>query len=74
MKTQEYRQRWEQARLVAYYTFKPHVKKGYLNSIKDLMQFEWEKPEKIELTEADYEYYLRKLGNHIDKDGVGYNA
>ena len=73
-KDAEYKTSWEQARFMAFFSVTPHTKKGALNNMKDLVMFEWEKPEQVELTEEMMDYMLRKVGNKIGKDGVGYNA
>lgn len=51
VKGYEIRQRtgWEQTRMVAFYMIKPHIKKGKVFGLKDVMQFPWEK-EKQKLT------------------------
>jgi len=74
LKNSEYKSEWERARFVAFYTLAPHDVKRRLHSYQDLIRFPWEKSEAVELTEEDYDYWLRKVGRFVDKDGKGYNA
>ena len=71
---QEQQTRWEQTRFIAFYGLQPYTKKGKLKNFKDLVEFEWEKKKDFELpTKEEMEYFRRKSGQFIDKDGTFHN-
>ena len=72
MKNEEYKLSWTQARFIAFYAASGFLKKG--TKMKDLIRFDWERDDAIELTDDQIQYWLNKVGHHIDKDGRGYNA
>ena len=72
MKNAEYRDNWERTRMAAFYAIAPWNKA--IRTPQDVFRFDWEKVEHFELTEEQMDYFLRKVGKYIDKDGRSYNA
>lgn len=67
-KEMESRQTWEQARMIAFYAVKPHVKRNTLNTLDSLLKFPWEnaKPGTVTMTKDEVDYIVRKYGNYYD--------
>ena len=66
-KETETRQSWEQARMVAYFSVKPHAKRNTLQTIDSLFRFPWEVKKKEDLpTAEDIDYIIRKYGRFYD--------
>lgn len=62
-KKQEYQAKWERARFIAFYGLQPHLKRGRLRSFKDLIQFDWEKNDDVELpTREEMEAFRKRYG------------
>ncbi len=66
------RQTWEQARLISYFALAPHVKKGTIQSPKDLFALPWEesaipRSNRIEDMPEGWKEFIRR---NDKKDGI----
>lgn len=68
-----FKREWERARWMATVFLQPHMKKGRKIRPKDLMTFEWEKPEgsQRKITQADIDELRRFAYSAIKKDQDG---
>lgn len=63
------RRTWEQTRLIAYYSVKPHVKRNTMNTVDSLFKFDWEKKKDAEVFKPDeMEYIIKKYGRFYDSE------
>jgi hypothetical protein len=46
------REDWHRARFISMYAMLPHVKKGSIKSDRDLMEFEWERVDRVQQNQA----------------------
>lgn len=65
----ESRRSWEQARMVAYFAFKPHVKKNTMNTMESFIKFPWEKrPDGAAISTDEINEIVRKYGRYYDAE------
>ncbi len=57
----EQRQQWEIGRMIAYHALMPHVKKSGGLKPTDIVEFEWEKKERIEQIKEEKKTGVHKI-------------
>lgn len=67
------RQSWEIGRMIAYYTFLPHVRKGKKLEPSDIIEFEWEAKERKKRLEDMKKMDLSKVFPKMLKNGKDKN-
>lgn len=57
---------WEVGRFIAFHSVAPHVKKGRVKNVHDIVKFEWENVKSELPTAEDKRYWILKYGKYLN--------